>query len=219
MVTGTTASASSARAALVALVGLALAGCTVHYSGAGRATTRAALAEQPGWTFTDVPELKQRELADCGPTALAILAAHWGIAPEATMDAIEHKRDSTFAELREAARALGLEAYVIAGDADTLVHELSLDRPVIVGLLRPYGRRYAQGHYEVIAGVNPARRLAATVDPGGGWRVRSFEELDAEWLPTKRAAMVVIGASARTAERQRTESAPRGEAGATDSAN
>lgn len=175
------------------IAGLALVGCTATYSGAGRATSKTALAAEPGWVMTEVPELQQRELADCGPTALAMLAAHWGIDPEVARGAVVASSDATFAQLRTAARGLGLEAFVISGDVETVVHELELGRPILIGLLRPMGRKHARGHYEVIVGVHAERKLAATIDPAGGWKVRSFAELDQEWLPTKRAAMVVVG--------------------------
>ncbi len=204
MLQDTTASASCRRAALVALAGLALAGCAVHYSGAGKATTRDALTAQSGWVLTEVPEIRQNSQADCGPTALAILASRWGVDPQLARGSVAVQDNATFAELRAAARSLGLTAFVISADHETIIHELEAGRPVMVGLLRPYGKKYVRGHYEVVAGVNVAKRLAATVDPGGGWKVRTFAELDTEWVPTKRAAMVIIGTSERPSARQRT---------------
>jgi ABC-type bacteriocin/lantibiotic exporter with double-glycine peptidase domain len=181
------------RAALV--VALALAGCVAHYSGAARPTSQAALEASPGWILASAPALRQRSLNDCGPTALAIVAARWGVEPERASAAARPRRDRnvSFAELRRAARGLGLAAFVISADPATLEHELRRGRPVVVGLLRPYGRRYTQGHFEVVVGIQPARHLVATIDPAGGWKLRTFEELDAEWKPVLRPAMVILG--------------------------
>src|SRR6185437_13870767 len=103
--------------------------------------------------------------------------------------------------LRDVARAHGLVAYAIAGDLAILEHEIAAGRPVIVGLVRPYSNDRGLAHYEVVIAMHPAARAEdtsiVTIDPGSrdgpGWQVRRFAELDAEWRPSGRAALVVLG--------------------------
>ncbi len=177
------------------LAAITLAGCAATYSGPARRTSQAELAAQPGWVMVDAPEIRQPDAGSCGPTALAIVAGRWGLDPDVAMASVKRSReeDASFAELRAAARTLGLSAFVIEGDADTLEYELQAGRPVVVGLMRRYGKKHLRGHYEVIVGVHPERKLAATIDPAAGYRVRTYAELEGEWGPTKRAAMVVLG--------------------------
>lgn len=177
------------------LAALALSACTATYSGPARRTSQAELAAQPGWVMVDAPEVRQPDPNSCGPTALAIVAGRWGVDPDLAMDSVKRakKEDASFAELRTAAHELGLEAYVIEADAATLEYEIQQGRPVIVGLMRRYGKKHLRGHYEVIVGVHPEKDLAATIDPAAGYRVRTYKELELEWTPTRRASMVVLG--------------------------
>lgn len=154
----------------------------------------AALAISPAST----PALRQESPQDCGAAALAMIAGRWHVSlsvdeavavlPATTPTGIR------LGDLRDAARARGLTAFAIAGDRETLVHELSVGRPVIVGLLLPYGPKHMQTHYEVIVAVGSAANGPfVTIDPASGWRVRSWVDLDAEWHPVGRPALVVVG--------------------------
>jgi ABC-type bacteriocin/lantibiotic exporter with double-glycine peptidase domain len=187
----------TARATLVAgVLALSASACAVGYSGPARPTTRAAVEAEAGWTLAPAPELRQQSHSDCGPTALAMVAAHWGVEPmraAANVSSSGPVDNVSFARLRSAARKLGLSAYVITANAGTLTYELRHGRPVVVGLMRPYGRRANQGHYEVVVGVQLAKGLVATIDPAAGWRVRTFDELEKEWGPARHPAMVVLG--------------------------
>ena len=103
--------------------------------------------------------------------------------------------------LRDVARDHGLQAFAIAGDHDTLVHELTNGRPVIVGLMLPFGKKYLLGHYEVVVGVRTADDQFATIDPasaGNGMRVRSWAALSSEWKPAGFPTLVVVGTSPAT---------------------
>jgi len=99
-------------------------------------------------------------------------------------------------DLRDVARARGLTAFAIVGDRATIVHELEAGRPVIVGLHIRKGLRRALSHYEVVVAMNVRDDRFVTIDPASGWRIRGWPDLDAEWLPAGRPALVVVGVTA-----------------------
>jgi len=177
------------------------AGC-IAYGGGARSVDPARLTSERGWIVAPrTPELRQQGSSDCGAASLAMIAGRWNVSlsvdqasaalPGAT------SRGTRLGDLRDAARARGLTAFAIAEDRETLIHELHAGRPVIVGLLLPYGRKRALSHYEVIVGVHPADGQFVTIDPAsGGWRARSWAELDAEWRPAGRPTLIVLGVEA-----------------------
>jgi ABC-type bacteriocin/lantibiotic exporter with double-glycine peptidase domain len=183
---------------LGAALAISVAAC-ISYSGGARAFDPDRLRTEPTWTVAaSTSALRQRGSQDCGAATLAMVASHWHVSlsvdeavaalPSATQSGVR------LGDLRDTARARGLTAFAIAGDRATLVHELRAGRPVIVGLLLPYGPRHGQHHYEVIVatgrdGTGPF----VTIDPVRGWRVRSWADLDAEWRPVGRPTLVVIG--------------------------
>ena len=191
----------SRRVAATALLLVGVAGC-IAYSGGARPIDPTRLVSEPGWILAaPTPALRQGGPYDCGAAALAMVAGRWHV-PLAVDEAVAALPASTsqgtrLGDLRDLARARGLTAFAITGDRDTLVHELRAGRPVIVGLILPYGPRRAQSHYEVIVAVNPADGLFVTLDPASGWRARRWADLDAEWSPAGRPTLVVLGPAAR----------------------
>jgi ABC-type bacteriocin/lantibiotic exporter with double-glycine peptidase domain len=184
------------------LAALAVLGGCISYSGGARSLDPVQL-RQPGWIVAaPTPELRQQGSRDCGAAALAMIAGRWHVelSVQAAVAALPAptKRGTKLGDLRDVARAHGLSAFAIAGDRDTLVHELRAGRPVIVGLLLPYGSRRVQSHYEVIVGVHPASDQFVTINPANGWRTRSWAALDAEWQPAGRPTLVVVGNAAAT---------------------
>lgn len=178
-----------------------LTGC-ISYSGGARSVDAVQLT-QPGWIVAaPTPELRQQGSRDCGAAALAMIAGRWHVelSVEAAVDALPAptRLGTKLGDLRDVARAHGFTAFAIAGDRDTLVHELRAGRPVIVGLLLPYGSKRVQSHYEVIVGVHPASDQFVTINPAKGWRTRSWTDLDAEWRPAGRPTLVVLGHAAVT---------------------
>jgi len=138
-------------------------------------------------------------LHDCGAAALAMIAGRWHVALSVegatkTLPA-PTKQGTRLGDLRDAARAQGLTAFTIAGDRATLVHELRAGRPVIVGLLLPFGAKRVQSHYEVVVAVNLTSDQFVTINPASGWRTRSWADLDTEWRPAGRPTLVVLGPS------------------------
>jgi ABC-type bacteriocin/lantibiotic exporter with double-glycine peptidase domain len=193
-----------AAAAAIALVGVT--GCV---SGGGRSRTfdETRLAPAEGWVVAAPPRaVLQEGSTDCGAASLAMIAERWDVplSLEGAVKAIEgasvalpgsRPEGARLGELRDVARAHGLTAFAIKGDRDTLGHELHAGRPVVVGLLIPYALGRARSHYEVLVAMHAVGDRYVTIDPATGWRVRSWPDLDAEWLPAGRPALVVIGAS------------------------
>jgi hypothetical protein len=165
---------------------IALAACAASGRGTVHPTTLAALEDASGWILSPAPEFRQRGVRDGGPTALAMVAARWGLDPNrANLIASVASGDVSIAWLRAAARALGLYAFTTAADGGLLVHEIQRGRPVVIAL--------GDGRFEVVVGVNLDTNLVATIDPGAGWRVRSFSELEREWAPAQHPALLVRG--------------------------
>ena len=173
------------RAALAGALALGLAACAAH-GGAVRSTRLVALEITPGWMLSPAPELRARGAEDGGTTALAMVAARWGVDPaRTTVVASAEPRDGSITRLRAAARELGLYAFALSADASLLVHEVRRGRPVVIAL--------APDRYEVVVGVNLDAGLVATIDPDAGWRLRTFRELELEWAPAQHPALLVRG--------------------------
>jgi ABC-type bacteriocin/lantibiotic exporter with double-glycine peptidase domain len=186
--------------ALAGVAGLSgLASC-YSYSGGSRPIDPARVTIDDGWVVASpTPVFRQREAIDCGPTALAMIAARWRVrltVAEAVAALPKPPPEgSSMGELRDLARQRGLSAFALAADRETILHELRAGRPVLVGLFAPYGK-YVQSHYEVVMALRPSDGQVATIDPARGWRTRSWKDLDAEWQPAGRPALVVLGPSA-----------------------
>jgi len=183
-----------------AAAALALAGSTACISSSVHSRTfdAARLDTDPGWVLAaPTPAVRQEGAVDCGAAALAMVAGRWQVplSLEAATAALPRvaPQGTRLGDLRDAARAHGLQAFAIAGDRQTLLHELGAGRPVIVGLHIPTGPRRALSHYEVLVAAHPVEDRFVTLDPASGWRVRSGTDLDAEWLPAGRPALVVVG--------------------------
>jgi ABC-type bacteriocin/lantibiotic exporter with double-glycine peptidase domain len=156
-----------------------------------------ALRTDPGWVL--VPDLKlvaQRGRHDCGVAALATVIEYWQpttttASLAAAIGPAENAQGVAAGRLREVALHHGLNAFLIEGTVDDLMHELGQRRPVILGLVGvDHGRVY--GHYDVVAGVNPARRLFLIADPRGAWRQVRADDLLTVWRPARQLALVIF---------------------------
>lgn len=189
-----------ARAIAVALLLMLSAACTAAYRGDARPIAPGDVRAADGWVRAAAPAIAQLADADCGAAALAMVVQRWRPALDrAAIARVAPPQDGgiSLGRLRDLARAEGLDAYAIAGDHATIVHELRLGRPLVVGLVRPYEGGQARSHYEVIIAAHPDGRVV-TIDPAdAGWRVRSPAGLDAEWAPGGYPTLVVLGPQAR----------------------
>jgi ABC-type bacteriocin/lantibiotic exporter with double-glycine peptidase domain len=184
--------------ALCAILALALA-APACYSGSAQtipASSMTALARDPDWKIVPgVPFVRQQTAHDCGPAALAMVLAHFRVSP-VSGDAPELAGgDVRAGTLRDVARTRGLDAYVVSGTFDDLFTQVAKGRPVVVGLAKPMaltgGRSLA--HYEVVIGLNRARRLILSLDPGEGVRENTLEGFAREWAPTQQVTIVFLG--------------------------
>jgi ATP-binding cassette subfamily B protein RaxB len=176
---------------VIACVGLA---CQLPYTGGARPVSPDTLGD--GWyRAAATPVIRQRQETDCGLAALAMVAAAWG--QRWSVDDLGHQlppsqRGVKLGDLRDLARARGLEAYAIRGTARDLATELSHGRPVVLGLLLPYDRGHNASHYEVAVAMRSGDGSVVTIDPASGqWRQRSRAVLDLEWKSAGFATLVV----------------------------
>src|SRR5262245_10329399 len=104
-----------------ALLALALA-APACYTGSAHTVppgTATAMGRDPAWQITpDVPFVAQRTAHDCGPAALAMVLAHFRVAPPAADHPELARGDVRAGALRDVARERGLEAYVVSGTFD-----------------------------------------------------------------------------------------------------
>ena len=187
----------NARAGLVLAFALAAPACYTGSAHSLPANSVSALARDPEWRIVrDVPFVAQQTTSDCGPAALAMVLAHFGAPPATTPELA--RGDVRAGTLRDVARSQGLEAYVVSGTFDDLFTQVARGRPVLVGLAKPMaftgGRALA--HYEVVVGVNRAKRLILSLDPAVGLRENTLEGFAREWAPTKQVTIVFLGARA-----------------------
>lgn len=190
-------------AGFIALLAALLAGGC--YKGSARSVTAADLARQQGWERVEgVPEVRQQERRDCGAAALAMVLNYWGqpITREQIVVANPPGRDGGIraAALRDFTRGRGLQAFVIKGELADLERELQRRRPVLVGMMKVYGRS-AYPHYEVVVGINRREQRILTLDPAAGLRVNSREGFTAEWAAAGQVTLIVLpAASAKTSD-------------------
>src|SRR4051812_17320116 len=97
---------------------------------------------EPGWIAVDpVPFSRRSTERASGASALQVVIDHICGAPVASVAAKSHAdRRVTAGELRDRARRLGFDAYLVSGTLDDIKHELVHDRPVIVGVAKPSGK-------------------------------------------------------------------------------
>jgi ABC-type bacteriocin/lantibiotic exporter with double-glycine peptidase domain len=202
---------STRRLVLTWAVALVATACA-RYTGGAHPIDPNSVQRDPSWvTAAPTPTVHQRGLADCGLAALAMVAGRWHV--ELSLDEARKSVPAPTAngvklgDLRAAARAHGLIAFAVNADESVLEHEIRAGRPVIVGLLRPYGRDRALSHFEVVVALRAAPesndQQVVTIDPAGGWQVRSWTDLDREWKPAGRPALVVLGTDSDTSQAAR----------------
>ena len=182
-------------AVTAAFAAIASLGCAV-YPGTARPASVEDLRGEEGWILLDsVPYVPQVSDKGCGAACLAMVFRHWGI--ETQVEALEEEFGDPVHEgirasaLRDAARRRGLSAYLFAGTAADLEHELSRGRPVVVGLAKPHDEGFTS-HFEVVVGLHPAQQRIAALDPGIGLTCDSLTGFENEWMPTKGVMLVVF---------------------------
>jgi ABC-type bacteriocin/lantibiotic exporter with double-glycine peptidase domain len=168
---------------------LTLGGC---YQGSAHAVSAAELGREAGWELVSgVPFIPQATEHACGVAALAMVFEHWGVGrSEAEGLKGDGDRGVAAGALRDLARAKGLAAFLIQGEEADLVHEVELNRPVLIGVVQLYTGRSAS-HYEVVTGINRRTHHVLTLDPGRGQREDDLRSFATEWQGAGRLALVV----------------------------
>lgn len=184
-------------ASLLIVIGLVgTTGCQLSYNGGARVVSPHELGAR-WYRAAATPVVRQQRESDCGLAALAMVAGTWGrrwSVAELTSQLPPTERGVKLGALRDLARARGLEAYAIKGTPHDLEHELQAGRPVVLGLILPYGQDRNASHYEVAIALDPRDGTVVTIDPASGsWRERSSKVLDLEWKAAGFAALVVTG--------------------------
>jgi hypothetical protein len=204
------------RAASVGFLFVLALAAPACYTGSARTVTAggmAARARDPSWQIVaDVPFVPQRTLHDCGPAALSMVLAHFRV-PAASGGPPELAQgDVRAGALRDAARARGLDAFLVSGTFADLFAQVDRGRPVMVGLAKPMALTggHALAHYEVVIGVNRSRREILTLDPAAGVRENTLEGFAREWAPTRQVTIVFLGARARAPSLSSSGPAPPG---------
>lgn len=180
-------------ARVIALCGLICA-CAVPYRGGARAVQPTQL-DDSWYRAAPTPVVVQKQMADCGLAALAMVAGAWG--RHWSLDDLSHrvppgKHGIKLGHLRDLARSRGLEAYAIKANRTDLQTELSAGRPVLLGLMLPHDRKRNRSHFEVAIAMNKGDGTIITIDPATGeWMRRTPAVLDVEWKAAGYAALVV----------------------------
>jgi ABC-type bacteriocin/lantibiotic exporter with double-glycine peptidase domain len=163
----------------------------------GRTPPPRPPATAANWTVVPgVKMVKAQSEADCGAAALSMVLGRWS--PDLDDRAIARALgppDSIngyrAAMLRNVARSQGMNSFVIEGQITDLVHEVSLGRPVIVGVvITRLGSAYP--HYQVVAGADAAGEWFLIADPRGTWTRVPAQELLTGWRPAGQVAVVVF---------------------------
>jgi len=178
---------------------LAILASGCGYLGSARSMDTAKFDTEPGWVAVRGVEFqKQKSDNDCGAASVAMVLSHWGL-PSKPEDILAEcpatKEGIKAGPLRDLIKNRGLKGYLIHGTLEDLKTELSLQRPVIVGLIKPYVNG-GYSHYEVVVGINPELKTVATLDPAGGPRQNTFQGFLQEWEPAGTLTIVVIGSEA-----------------------
>ena len=182
------------RTGVAAILGsaIALAGC---YRGGAHSVSAADVRAQDGWQLVDdVPLVRQPSEHDCGPAALAMVLRHWGVpadVAEVARSTGGPGQPAAAGALRDEARRLGLQAFLIQGNEADLEREIGWHRPVLVGLIQRYSNNRAYAHYEVVVGINARSRQLLLMDPGNGMREDAMSSFGKEWEGAGRLTLVV----------------------------
>lgn len=163
----------------IALVGLLGSAC-VSYRGSAVVVDPPIL--QPGLVLVANAEFEaQSGDIDCGPTALRVALRRLGA--EVPVEAIPLGDDgATMQSLRDAARSVGCQAFVVRGTLADFGNHLAKGRSLVVGMHKPFTDGVHR-HYEVVVGFHARDQYVLTVDPARGFTRIDVPGFLAEWEP------------------------------------
>ncbi len=156
--------------------------------GCAHANTGAAIGAPRDHGWVVVPHLTmvaQRGEADCGPAALSTALTRWDAAPSPDAwrprpgENREHEGFSA-GTLRDEARRVGFQSYVVEGTFSDLSTEIAAGHPVVIGLvLVEHERRLS--HFAVVVGHDVGAQHWLLADPALGVHSVGSDELRADW--------------------------------------
>jgi ABC-type bacteriocin/lantibiotic exporter with double-glycine peptidase domain len=197
-------------AALLLLIAPVGAGC---YTGSARGVASLPdLERAPGWVLVrGVHFVHQQSEADCGAAAMAMALSYWG--QPTTLETVvaarpPHDGGIAAGELRDLARARGLQAFLVPGTFIDLETQLRRGRPVVVGLAKPITGNRAVQHYEVVIGLNRTEGRVLAWDPAQGLRENSVEGFAREWIPAHQLALIMFPRPADSQQTPTTRALP-----------
>ena len=167
------------------VLGLGFAAIAV---GCAHASTGAAIGAPRDHGWVVVPHLTmvaQLGDADCGPAALATALTRWDSAPSPNAwqpRAGENREHEGFSagSLRDEARRVGFQSYVLEGTFADLTTEIAAGHPVVIGLvLVEHGQRLA--HFAVVVGHDVGAQHWLLADPALGVHSVARDELRTDW--------------------------------------
>lgn len=171
----------------LALAVLLLVGCAQLASGTGP----PAKLSNSQWQVVQALRFQpQKHDDDCGEASLAMVLHRWGV----RLDGLApHFHGVAAGQLRDRARDLGLQAYVLPGTFDDLVFELDAGHPVIIGIAHATGVRQFS-HFVVVGGHDQQNQHWLIADPDRGWQTVDRQTLDRDWSAAGRPLIVVFRA-------------------------
>lgn len=179
-------------------------GCS--YLGTARSFDPDVLARDPDWVAVkDVPLVLQKGEEDCGIAAIGMILAYWGypVPREVILEACPSipGRGVRAGDLRDFARGIGLQSFLVHGEWKDFESELGGGHPVLVGLLKPHVSG-SLCHFEIVVAIHARTKEVVTLDPARGWRRNTFLGFQQEWEPTGRLSLVFFrkGPSPRAPE-------------------
>jgi ABC-type bacteriocin/lantibiotic exporter with double-glycine peptidase domain len=135
----------------------------------------------------DVPYIRQASRADCGMAALASVMSYYHGPVPSHRDLLDRYPPASpegysLGELRDIARAHGLEAFVVPGDEAFLRSQVGRGRPLIVPL---------HDHYVVVVGLDDGRNKVLAMDPARGPVQLELNDFAAGWEQMHHAVLLV----------------------------
>jgi predicted double-glycine peptidase len=166
-------------------------GCAAH-----RPLDLSKIEDPSRVRLLDFQHIRQKERYDCGAGALAIVLTYWGrptTQDEVLRDVLKTVPVSLgimAKDLRDYARSLGFEAFVLAMSPGELREQIDKGRPVIVC------RKVIGGvnHYEVVVGYDAAAERFFVADPAGAPYSVGYGRFEKRHKKTERFALLVAPA-------------------------
>ena len=188
-------------------------GCA-SYTGSAVDVSLNQVKADDGWIMVPgVEVVKQKDRRDCGAAVLTSVLRYYGQAVDRDQIAREYLKEDgdrriRAGDLRDFAKEQGLHAFLIQGQLTDVQAQLEKQRPVIIGVIKPYSLERGVQHYEVVVGYHPQKKLFLTIDPAHGYRQNDERGFLAEWDAAKRLMLVAFPKDAVATTKTATSTAP-----------